>query len=188
MKKSRDGWRGKDGTDQAIRGRRSIRKYTDKDVEDDKIKALLEAAYWAPRVNERWVFIVVRDPETKKVLSRYDAKSDRIQPHVANAPVDIVVCTDLRGASERDRRLYAMQEASAAIQNILLKAYDLGLGGCWNGSFDDDAVKNVLGLPEGVEPIAIISLGYPAESGKGIRRKKLEDIVHWERWGNRRPF
>jgi len=169
---------------QAITGRRSIRRYTDRDVSDEQIRALLEAAYWAPRVNERWNFIVVRDKATKDVLARGEP-GGRPQPQAAAAPVDIVVCIDLRGASERDRELYAMQEASAAIQNILLKAYELGLGTCWIGSFDDEAVAEALSLPEGVKPIAIISIGYPAEKGKGIRRKKLEEIVHRERWGNR---
>ena len=157
--------------------RRSIRKYTDQEVSDEHIRALLEAAYWAPRVNERWRYIIVRDPGTKRSFGA--------QEHVVAAPVNIVVCIDLRGASQRDRELYAMQEASAAIQNILLKAHELGLGACWNGSFDDDKVKQALGLPEEVRPIAIISLGHPAEKKeKGLRRKKLEEIVFWERWGN----
>jgi nitroreductase len=168
---------------QVIMGRRSIRKYADRDVSDEQIKALLEAAYWAPRVNERWNFIVVRDKATKEVLAKGEPGA-KPQSHAAAAPVDIVVCIDLRGASKRDRELFAMQEASAAIQNILLKAYELGLGTCWIGSFDDDAVTEALSLPEGVKPIAIISIGYPAEEGKGIRRKKLHEIVHWERWGN----
>ncbi len=169
---------------EAIMGRRSIRKYTDQKVSDAQIEAMLKAGYWAPRVNERWRFIVVRDAETRKVLSRRDSPKGKVatQPHVANAPVDIVICIDFRGASERDRALYAMQEASGAIENMLLTVHEQGLGACWNCSFDDEKVKEVLGLPEEVTPIAIISLGYPAEPGKGIRRKTLEQIVHSERF------
>ena len=165
-------------------GRRSIRKYAEQEVSQEQIEAMLKAAYWAPRVNERWEFIVVRDQQTKKELSRRDCPKGDIttQPHVAHAPVDIVVCIDLRGASERDRELYAMQEASAAIQNMLLTAYEQGLGSCWNGSFDDERVKEALNLPEGMKPVAIVSLGYPAEAGKGIRRRRLKDVVHWEQF------
>jgi len=169
---------------EAIMGRRSIRKYTDQDVSREQIDAILKAGYWAPRVNERWKFIVVRDEQARKILSQRDRpRGDKAtQPHIANAPVDIVVCIDFRGASERDKALYAMQEASAAIQNMLLTAYELGLGTCWNGSFDDEGVKEILGLPDGVETVAIISFGYPAETSTGLRRKKLEEIVHRERY------
>ena len=160
---------------EAILRRRSIRKYTDQEVTKEQIDALLKAAYWAPRVNERWRYIVVRDQDTKNALGA--------QPHVPAAPVNIVVCIDWTDVSERDRRFYAMQEASAGIQNILLTVHELGLGACWNGSFDDDAVKKAVALPDEVEPIAIISLGHPAEEKKeGLRRKKIEEIVRWEKF------
>lgn len=160
---------------EAILRRRSIRKYTDQEVTKEQIDALLKAAYWAPRVNERWRYVVVRDEKTKHALGA--------QPHVPAAPVNIVVCIDWTDVSERDKKLYAMQEASAGIQNILLTVHELGLGACWNCSFDDDATKQALNLPDEVEPIAIISLGHPAEKkDKGLRRKTIEEIVRWEKF------
>mgnify|MGYP000061758137 FL=1 len=168
--------------EQAILTRRSIRKYTDEDVTDEQIDKILQAAYWAPRVNERWVFIVVRDKNVHDILSK--PAPDRVQEHIANAKVNIVVCIDLREAGPRDRELYAMQEASGAIENMLLTIHDLGLGACWNADFDEEKVKEALNIPDGVKVIAIISIGHPAEQGKGIRRKKLEEVVHWEKYGN----
>jgi len=161
---------------EAIKGRRSVRKFKPDPVPDDKLKAVLEAAIWAPKVGERWEFVVVRDEAARAKL----AKAAKGQKHVKDAPVDIVVCSNLKGAKAREKQLYCIQEASAAIQNMLLKAYEEGLGSCWVSDFSEARVGKLLGLPKAVRPMAIIALGYPAEAPEAPKRKELDKVVHWE--------
>ena len=160
----------------AIRNRRSVRKYRDKPVEDEKIRRIIEAGLWASCANERWRFVVVRDERTKRAIST--------QHHVAQAPVDIVVFADLKGAEKRDAELYAIQETAAAIQNILLAAHEEGLSTCWNGSFDDKAVCELLKAPDAYRPLAVVSVGYPAEKPAPPQRRPFDQVVSFETvWG-----
>jgi len=150
---------------EAIAKRRSIRKYQDKDVDDKLIGVLLWAAAQAPSAGnlQDWRFIVVRDKKTKELLYNAALK----QEHVKQAPVLIVVAADLEVQSlrygKRGELVYALEDCAAAIENILLAATALGLGTCWIGAFDEEDVKNILRLPDFLRPIAIITVGYPAE-------------------------
>lgn len=177
----------------AIRQRRSIRKYKNKDVLEEVLKKVLEAGLWAPYAIQRWLIITVREQETKRaMLEDFIAQGRNL--HVASAPVNIVVCSDLREENmpalakrnhgkEDFKLIFSVQETAAMIQNMLLTAHELGLGACWNGTFNDKRVANVLKLPNGVRPIAIISLGYPAETPNPPKREKLEKILYKERFG-----
>jgi len=150
---------------EAIARRRSIRKYQDKDVDDKFIGVLLWAAAQAPSAGnlQEWRFIVVRNKKTKELL--YNAALR--QEHVKDAPVLIVVAADLEVQSlrygKRGELVYSLEDCAAAIQNMLLAATALGLGACWVGAFDEEDVKSILRLPDFIRPIAIITVGYPAE-------------------------
>ncbi len=163
-----------------VKGRRSIRRYADKMVEDWKIKELLEAARWAPSAGntQTWRFYVVKNEKMKKELS-FAALN---QKHVADAPVLIVVGFDIDGMysyyGERGVHLYGIQDTAAAIQNLLLRAYDLGLGTCWVGAFNESEVSEILKLPNNIRPVAIITVGYPAERPNSYR-KSLDEIVRF---------
>jgi nitroreductase len=165
----------------AIKNRRSIRSYKPDPVPEEKVRAVLEAAIWAPKAWERWEFVVVREAKTRGEL----AKAAKGSEHLGEAPVDIVVCSNLRGAKARDRELYSIQEAAAAIQNLMLKAHEEGLGTCWVSEFREASVAKALGLPRGVRPLSIISLGHPGEAPAAPGRKGLDEVVHWERYGVR---
>ncbi len=156
----------------AIRNRRSVRKYRDAPVEDEKIKRIIDAGLWAPCANERWRFVVVRNGDTKRAISS--------QRHIAQAPVNIVVFADLKGASRRDAELYSIQETAAAIQNMLLTAHEEGLATCWNGSFDDEAICRLLKAPDGWKPVAVISVGYAAEKPDAPERRPFDQVVSFE--------
>ena len=177
---------------EAIRNRRSIRRYQDKDVSDKVLNKILKAGLWAPYAAQRWLIVTVRKQETKKaMLEDFYAQGRNL--HVLTAPVNIVVCCDLRERSmpalakkdhgkEDFKLIFSVQETAAMIQNMLLTAHELGLGACWNGTFNDKRVATVLKLPNGVRPVAIISLGYPAETPKPPKRKSLGQILHKERF------
>jgi len=167
---------------EAIRGRRSVRRFQEKDVPQELITQLIDAARWAPSAGnlQPWEFVVVRDPELKKALARAALN----QMFIAQAPVVIVVCADeIRSGSvygPRGSTLYCIQDTAAATQNLLLAAHALGLGACWVGAFSEDEVRRVLGIPLGVRPVAIVPVGYPAERPRPPRRRELGEIIHHE--------
>jgi nitroreductase len=162
----------------AIRTRRSIRKYTKDPVEDEKIQTCLEAAQWAPSASNKqpWNFIVVRNEETRKKLSE-------MHPYgrfMRDSPVVFVVLGD----PDLNPKYYLM-DACIATQNLLLAAHAQGLGTCWMGvidaSFEKD-MKTLLKIREPLRILCCVSMGYPDESRTSSRRP-LSDIVSYEVYG-----
>lgn len=165
-----------------IRKRRSIRRFTTDPVPVDITDKLIEAARWAPSAGnlQPWYFYVVRDAAAKHCLA--DAAFG--QRFLADAPVCIVVCAEPRRSARiygrRGEELYCIQDTAAAAQNILLAAADYGLGSCWVGAFDEDRVRACLGVPGSLRPVAIITVGYPADGEHPIpSRRELESIVSY---------
>lgn len=167
---------------EAIKGRRSIRDFRSDEVSVEIVEELLEAAMWAPSAGniQPWEFIVVRNPEIKQGLA--EAALD--QEFIAKAPVVIVVCANENlsstGYGVRGQTLYCIQDTAAAIQNIHLTAYSLGLGTCWIGAFREEEARKILKIPEGVRPVAMIPVGYAAEIPQPRKRKPVDQIVHYE--------
>ena len=163
---------------QTILARRSIRKYTDKPVDEADIKTLLEAAMAAPSASNRkpWQFVVVTERQPLDALAE-------AHPHgkmLFEATLCIAVCGDL---TEMER--YWVQNCSAATENLLLAATALGLGAVWLGVYPKERrvafVRPILGLPETITPLNLISIGHPAEE-KEPRTQYDETRVHRERW------
>lgn len=162
---------------EAIVERRCIRRFDKRSVSDAQINELLEAARWAPSAGnlQSRFFFVVKDKEKKKML----AEAALGQNSVAEAPVVFVVCADLRiegRYGSRGKELYCLLDCGAAIQNILLKAYEMGLGSVWVGAFDEGMVSGVLELPKHLKPISIIPIGYPAEKPIAPKRREIKEI------------
>lgn len=160
--------------------RRSIRKYTGKPVSEKQIIKLLKAAMCAPtaRGARPWQFIVVKNKSTLEKLSQ----THQYAYMIAYAPVAIVVCGDLSLQSYKD---YWVMDCSAASQNILLEAVQLGLGAVWVAVYPREErityVKNVLDIPDDIIPLCIIPVGYPAETPEAKERFDLSKI-HYEKW------
>ncbi len=168
---------------EAIKGRRSVRKFKDAPVDKEIIKELLDAAQMAPSAGNLQArdFIVVTNKTTKQKL----AKAALDQTFIEKAPYIIVSVANIERSSRIYKfrgEFYAIQDATAGIMNLLLAAYSKGLGTCWVGAFDDNAVSEILGLPYKVRPIAIIPVGYSEEEPAAPRRFGLEKIVHWDTW------
>ncbi len=168
---------------EAIKGRRSIRKFKDRAVGKEMIEELLNAAQMAPSAGNLQArdFIIVANKITKQKLT----KAALGQSFIEQAPVVIVVIADIERSSRiyRSRgELYATQDATAGIENILLSAYSMGLGTCWIGAFDENAVCELLGIPDKTLPVAIIPVGYPDEQPAMPPRIAMERLVHWETW------
>jgi len=165
----------------AIRTRRSIRKYLNKPVEREKLSKILEAARLSPSAANRqpWRFIVVTDQKIKEELrAAYD------EDWFVSAPVIIVGCALPSEAWVRsDGEEYWKVDLAIAMQNLILEAWDLGLGTCWIGAFREDEVKRILGIPDEARVVALAPLGYPAEEKDPVtKRKPLEEIVSYNYW------
>ncbi|MFQ5855291.1 MAG: nitroreductase family protein [Anaerolineae bacterium] len=171
--------------DRVIRRRHMVRAYQTRPVEEEKIQKILRNAHQAPSAGfkQPQEFIVVRDLAVKEALARAALN----QMFIAEAPVVIVVCADTRRPAtrygERGVHFYSIIDGAFAAMLILLTVVDEGLGCCFVGAFHDEQVSRVLGLPEAVRPIGIISIGYPAEPPQKHRRLPLESLVHQDRWG-----
>jgi nitroreductase len=163
---------------ETIFSRRSIRKYTEEPVPEEKVRTILEAAMAAPSASNRkpWHFVVVTEKETLNRL----ADAHRYGKMLHEAPLCIVVCGD-----ESVAQRFWQQDCSAATQNILLAAQALGLGSVWCGVYPSEErvreVSEILGIKAPVKPLNLIAVGYPAEK-KGPRTQYDDSRVHREHW------
>ena len=164
---------------EAILARRSIRKYTDEEVTEDEIRELLEAAMAAPSGMNRkpWHFVVITERGTLDRLADIGSHWQMLK----DAPLGIVACSD-PGVSEK----YWLQDCVAAVENLLLAASMTGrLGAVWLGCHPnperEDAVRELLGIPESIVPVAVLSIGRPAET-QLPRTQYDEERVHRGHW------
>lgn len=165
-----------------IFGRRSVRVYSNAQVDDDTLRLLLEAAMAAPSAvaKDPWRFVVVRQQSTLSEI----ASALPNGRFLAKAALGIAVVGDIDAAHDRQLS-YLLQDCSAAIENLLIAASILGLGACWLGVHPrEDRIKRIreiLCLPDNILPVAMVSVGYPAER-KEPRTRYSDKYVHHERW------
>lgn len=163
---------------EALKGRRSIRQYSPRMVEDEKLAKVLEAARISPSARnlQDWKFIVVRDADIKARL----VNATLGQTFVGQAPVIIVACgTDPEGVMTCGQHRYTI-DLSIATAYMILEAYEQGLGTCWLGRFDEKQVKEILNIPDPVRVVAMTPLGYPAENPAQRPRKAMEQIICYD--------
>jgi nitroreductase len=167
---------------EAIQKRRSIRKYSERPIEEDKLLRVLEAARLSPSASnqQNWKFVVVRDPDKRAMLM--DAALQQL--FVGQAPVIIAACsTKPQGMMTCGQPRYTV-DLSIATAYMILEAAEMGLGTCWLGRFDENKVKSILGIPEEIRVVTMFPLGYPDESPPPRSRKKLADIVCYDQYGS----
>jgi len=164
---------------EAIRTRRSIRKYMEKPVEKEKLSKILEAVRLAPSAMNKQPYnlAVVTDKQTKEKLS-----SACNQEWIA--PIMVVVCAfPDRSWIREDGEEYWKADAAIAMHSLSLAAVEEGLGTCWIAAFKEEEVRSILGIPSEVRITAMTPLGYPAEKkGPVTKRKKLEELIRYEKW------
>ncbi|MDI6916223.1 MAG: nitroreductase family protein [Thermoplasmatales archaeon] len=168
----------------AIRKRRSIRKYKSGKIDEKDIIEILENAILAPSAGnlQSWEFVLVKTMEQKKKLA--DAAFG--QDFILDADFVVVVCADQKRSSmvygERGYELYSIQDTAAAIENILLTVTEKGFGACWVGAFDESMVRDIINCPAHVKPVAVIPVGIPDEKPNMPERIPLRRVLHWERF------
>jgi nitroreductase len=172
--------------EEVLLSRRSVRGFKSTEISEETVMKLLELANAAPSAGnvQGRDFVVVRSPETRSAL----AQAALGQEFVAEAPVVIVVCGNTvrsgRHYGNRGMELYHIQDADAAVQNLLLAVQNEGLGACWVGAFSEKAVCDILDLPDGIRPLAIIPIGVPKTKSDRTKpnRIKIQKLTHYERW------
>ena len=168
---------------QSIEKRTSVRSFTEEDVPEEFISELLRLGTLAPSAGnlQSRDFIVVRDKETKKRLSKAAFGQDFVEA----APVVIVICanqTRIRNYGIRGTELYCLQDAAASVENMLLYIASQGYGSCWVGAFDEREVSKLLGIPEQARPTIMLPIGRPKEDGRRTPRLSMDMVVHKEKW------
>ncbi|MEW6407605.1 MAG: nitroreductase family protein [Patescibacteria group bacterium] len=167
-----------------IKKRQSIRVFQEKLVEEEKVKKILQAANSAPSAGnlQAYKIVVVRDKEIKEKLCQAALGQDPI----LSAPVVFVFFADILQSSQkygvRGEKMYSLQDATIAASYAQLAAADLGLGIVWIGAFEDGEIRAVLNAPKELVPVAILPVGYPAEKPEKTERKRVEDLVKWEKF------
>lgn len=163
-----------------IAARRSIRKYKADPVEEDKLLRILRAARSAPSAGNRqpWHYFVVTDDAIKlRLKAAYDRE------WFYTAPAIVCACGEpSRSWTRKDRRNYQDVDVAISFDHLVLAATAEGLGTCWIGAFEPAVVREVLGIPVGIEPIVLSPLGYPDESPEPRVRKELEEFVYRDHW------
>ena len=168
---------------EVIMTRRSIRKFKPDPVKREDIMTILDAGRMAPSAGnlQPCHFVVVEDPGVKAEV-RQAALGQEL---IGSAPVIIAVCVEPERSShygDIGRNYFCLLDAANATENMLLAAHALGYGACWVGGFLQSAVKEVLGLPEDVHVVSLIPLGIADEKPEVPMRRRLEDMVRWEKW------
>jgi len=165
---------------EAIRRRRSVRSYRDKDVPENILQRILEAARLAPSAKNRqeWRFVVVTDAKTRQQL-RQAAKGQRF---VGEAPVVVAGVATETGYVMSCGVPAAHVDVAIAMEHVALAAAAEGLGTCWIGAFYQEEAREALGVPDDCMVVALMPLGYPADTPGEKRRKPLDDVVSRERF------
>ena len=153
-----------------LRGRRSVRKFKDKPVEDEKIKKLIEAVKFVPTAHniQDYHIYVIKNQGLKEKL----AEAALNQNFVAQAPVVFVVCAEPGKEGTPRGELYSLQGSAMVAYAISLEAYELLLGSVWIGAFHENEVQRAIKVPKKYKPVAIIPIGYPAEEPKMPERRE----------------
>jgi nitroreductase len=169
---------------EVLKERHSVRKFKDGEVEEEKLRKILEAADSAPSAGDLQAYeiVIVKDKERKRKLSTAAYE----QEFIAHAPVVLVFLThperSSRKYSNRGAALYCLQDATIATAYAQLAATELGLACIWVGAFDEREVSRVINAPQSMRPISMLPIGYAAEQLRATPRRGVEEITHNEKF------
>jgi len=180
--------------DEAVKGRRSIRKYRNRGVEDSVIEEILDLARYAPSSmnGQPWTFMVVRDDETKRKLAEIKNKYCPVEKQeyradfLQSAPAIVVVCVDKEKSYDRE-----IENGVLAAASLLLAAHTRGLGSVYMSAYRKDEpavaeeIRQILGIPSHTDPISILPLGYPDETPEPKNMESIHRLVCYECNGKR---
>jgi nitroreductase len=168
-----------------LKGRRSIRRYRPDPVPEEMVEQLMEAGRWAPSASNRqpWTFIVVRDDEIRRQVAQHASYFFVRSAHAEEAPLLIVLCGEARNPVYRQ---FLHEDIGLAGAHIMLQAKALGLGTCWIGALDRKAIAGILKVPDHMEIVGLLTVGFPDEEPEPPDRKAIAEVAHYDVYGNRK--
>jgi len=166
-----------------VSARCSVREFRNESLSEDEITYIVSCAGTAPSAGnlEAWDVVVVTEAEARLAL----AEAAFGQEHVGTAPALFVTCANyVRSMSQYGERgiLYAVQDATIACTYMMLAAHSHGLSTCWTGAFDEEEVREILGLPPHVRPLAILAAGYGSDPARRAGRMEIGEHIHYGIW------
>ena len=178
---------------EAIKGRRSIRKYKADPVPEDALRKVMEAVRWAPSWanTQCWEVIVAKDAKVKAELATALSKGNPSLSSMTDAPMVLVLCGKkgisgfYKSQAATVKGDWLMFDTGIAMQNLCLIAHALGLGTVVIGLFDHKKVEEILGVPQNIEVVAMTPLGYPAAEGVAPRRKEPSEFVFYDKYAGK---
>jgi len=171
-----------------VKGRRSIRKFQDREISEEQLNTILEAIRWSPTWGNTqcWEAIVIKDLAIKQKIRGTLAPRNHALVAVEKAPVVIALCAKLGGSGYKKAEIvtkfgdWFMFDLGIATQTLCLTAHYLNLGTVIVGLFDHDKAKEILRVPDGYEVVALVPLGYPRIDPKVRPRKEIAEFVHYD--------
>jgi len=178
---------------EAIKGRRSIRKYKPDPISEEVFRALMEAVRWSPSWanTQCWEVIAIKDPGVKSELATALPKGNPALPSMTDAPLILVLCAkkgisgSYKGQVVTVKGDWLMFDTGIAMQSLCLAAYAVGLGTVVVGMFDHKKAEEILKVPQDVEVVAMTPVGYPAAGGSTPKRKDISEFVFSDRYGKK---
>jgi nitroreductase len=173
-----------------MKGRRSIRRYQDKEIPESDLQKILEAVQWSPSWanTQCWEIVVIKDKEMKERINETLSAKNPARKGLPGAPVVLVVCGKTLSSGYYKGEVttkfgdWVMFDLGIATQSICLTAHSLGLGTVVVGLFDHDKAKQVLGVGEGYEVVAILPVGYPAKDSSAPKRREISEFTHYDKF------
>lgn len=167
-----------------VEKRRSIKKYSDRPVENEKLYRVLELSTLIPSWSCKhcWRFLIIDDREIITQVSRCINETNPARNALLQAPAVVVICGDPESTEEIDEKEYYMADCGIAMGFFMLSACNEGLSTCWIGLFDEDKLKKLLDIPEIIRVVAISPLGYGAEQPGERVKKSIKDIAFHNKW------
>ena len=171
-----------------IKQRRSIRNYSDKEIPAEVLQTMLEAVQWTPSWanTQCWEIVAIKDPKIKEQIQAAVPKSNPAFKSILNAPVVLALCAKLgtsgyyKGVVTTKFGDWFMFDLGLATQSICLTAQSMGLGTVVVGLYEQDKVNAALNLPEGMDNVVLIPVGYPTKEPKTPKRRDVDDFVHYD--------
>jgi nitroreductase len=178
----------------SIKGRRSIRRYQDTVVPKQFLQKVLESIQWSPSWanTQCWEIVVVEDPGQKQKLQNTLSETNPAKKSVTEAPLVIALCGKRHHAGYHRNKPttkfgdWFMFDLGIAAQSLCLTAHSLGLGTVIIGMLDHDKAKEILGVEDAYELVALIPMGYPAKDARAPKRREISEFTHFERFSKRR--
>jgi nitroreductase len=175
---------------EAIKGRRSIRKYKPDPIPEGALQKIMEAVRWAPSWanTQCWEVIVVKDPNIKSALANTLTKTNPSLSSMTEAPIVLVLCGKKgvsgfkKGEAVTVKGDWLMFDTGIAMQTLCLTAHSLGLGTVVVGMFDQKKAEEILGVPKESEVVAMTPLGYPTTEGSAPKRKESSEFIFYEKY------